>query len=59
MTPFKGARVLNDFLSGYFADTTLASAFVVRRGRPRRPEAYQVREAEPEPRVGAGRQKTP
>jgi hypothetical protein len=50
--------VLNDAVSLYFADATLASAFVARwcvgsKGGGGEP-VFQVRENEPAPRVGAG-----
>jgi|SRR5215467_6410880 len=50
--------VLNDAVSLYFADATLASAFVARRCVGSKVETaggvFQVREDEPAPRVGAG-----
>ena len=55
--------MLNDALSFYFADATLASAFVARWCVWAKVEAaggvFQVREDEPEPRVGAGLHRTP
>jgi hypothetical protein len=55
--------VLNDALSLYFADATLASAFVARgyiRAKVETAEGvFQAREDEPEARVGAGLHKTP
>jgi hypothetical protein len=55
--------VLNDALSIYFADATLASAFVARWCVGAKVETaggvYRVREDEPEPRVGAGLHRTP
>jgi hypothetical protein len=55
--------LLNDALSIFFADATLASAFVVRWCMVAKVETaggvYQVREDEPEARVGAGLHKTP
>ena len=50
--------MLNDALSIYFADATLARAFVARWCLVARVKAagglFLVREDEPEPRVGAG-----
>jgi len=50
--------VLNDTASIYFADATLASAFVSRWCVAAKVEiaggVFQVREDEPEPRIGAG-----
>jgi hypothetical protein len=55
--------VLNDAISIYFADATLASAFVVRRCAGSKIEAtggvFQVREDKPAPRVGSGLHRTP
>jgi len=55
--------VLNDAVSIYFADATLASAFVARWCVGSRIETtggvFQVREDEPEPRVGARDHSTP
>jgi hypothetical protein len=55
--------VLNDAISIYFADATLASAFVARWcvGSKVAPTGgvFQFREDEPEARVGAGPHKTP
>jgi hypothetical protein len=63
MTPSGTRGVLNDTLSFYFADTTLASAFVARWCVGARAVTaggvFQVREDEPEPRVGAGLHRTP
>ena len=63
MTPSGTRGVLNDALSIYFADATLASAFVARSCVRAKIETagglYQVREEEPEPRVGAGLHRTP
>jgi hypothetical protein len=63
MTPSGTRGVLNDALSIYFADATLASAFVARWCVGRRVETdggvFQVRDDEPEARVGAGPHKTP
>jgi hypothetical protein len=48
--------VLNDALSIYFAEATLASGFVARRCVRAKAETtggvFRVREDEPEPRVG-------
>jgi len=55
--------VLNDALSIYFADAPLASAFVSRWCVGAKVETaggvFQVRDDEPEARVGAGAHKTP
>jgi hypothetical protein len=55
--------VLSDALSIYFADATLANAFVARWCVGARVEAiggvFQVREDEPAPRVGAAPHRTP
>jgi hypothetical protein len=55
--------LLNDALSVYFADATLAGAFTARWCVGAQVEitggVFQVREDEPEPRVGAGPHKTP
>src|SRR6516165_3722064 len=55
--------VLNDALSIYFGDATLASAFVARSCVGAKVETaggvFQVREDEPEPRVAAGLHRTP
>jgi hypothetical protein len=63
MTPSGTRDVLNDALSIYFADATLASAFVARWCVVAKAETsggvFQVREDEPEARVGAGPHKTP
>ena len=57
MTPSGTRGVLNDALSIYFADATLAGAFVARWCVRAKIETaggvFQVREDEPEPRVGA------
>ena len=54
--------MLNDALSIYFAEATLASAFVARWCVGARAETtggvFQVREDEPGARVGAGLHKT-
>jgi len=63
MTPSGTRGVLNDAISLYFADATLASAFVARWCVAAKVEAtggvFQVREDEPAPRVGAGLHRTP
>jgi hypothetical protein len=63
MTPSGTRGLLNDAISIYFADATLASAFVVRWCVGSRVETaggvFRVREDEPEARVGAGPHKTP
>ena len=63
MTPSGMRGVLNDAISIYFADVTLASAFVARWCLGSKTEAaggvFQVREDEPAPRVGAGLHRTP
>lgn len=57
MTPWGTRGVLNDAISFYFADATLASAFVARWCVGSKVETtggvFQVREDEPTPRVGA------
>lgn len=63
MTPSGMRSVLNDAISLYFADTTLASAFVARWCAATKVETtggvFQVREDEPAPRVGAEPHRTP
>jgi hypothetical protein len=63
MTPSGTRGVLNDALSIYFADATLASAFVARWCLAAKVQTaggmFQVRKDEPEPRVGAGMHRTP
>jgi len=63
MTPSGTRGVLNDALSVYFADATLASAFGARWCVGSRVEpaggVFRVRKDEPEARVGAGPHKTP
>ena len=63
MTPWGTRGLLNDALSIYFADATLASAFVARWCVRAKVETaggvFQVRVDEPEPRVGAGLHRTP
>jgi hypothetical protein len=55
--------VLNDALSIYFGDATLASAFVARWCAGSKIETaggvFEVREDEPMPRVGATLHRTP
>jgi hypothetical protein len=63
MAPSGTREVLNDAPSIYFADATLAGAFVARWCIGAKVETtggvFQVREDEPEARVGAGLHKTP
>jgi hypothetical protein len=63
ITPSGTRGVLNDAVSIYFLDATLASAFVARWCVGAKAETaggvFQVREDEPEARVGAGLHKTP
>jgi hypothetical protein len=63
MTPSGMRGVLNDAVSLYFADATLASAFLARWCVAARVETaggvFQVREDEPAPRMGAGLHRTP
>jgi hypothetical protein len=63
ITPSGMHGVLNDAISFYFADSTLASAFVARWCVGSRVETtggvFQVREDDPAPRVGAGLHRTP
>jgi hypothetical protein len=63
MTPSGMRGVLNDAVSIYFADATLASAFVARWGFGGKVETtggvFQVREHGPAPRVGARLHRTP
>jgi hypothetical protein len=62
MTPSGTRGVLTDALSIYFADATLANAFVPRWCVGARAEpaggVFRVREDEPAPRVGAGLHRT-
>jgi hypothetical protein len=57
------AGVLNDALSIYFDDATLASAFVARwcvgANVKTTGGVFRVREDEPAPRMGAGLHRTP
>jgi hypothetical protein len=63
ITPFGTRGALNDAVSIYFLDPTLASAFVARWCDGTGPETdggmFQVREDEPAPRIGAGLHRTP
>jgi hypothetical protein len=63
MTPSGTHGVLNDALSIYFADATVANAFVARWCVGAKVETaggvFQVREDEPAPRVAAGLHRTP
>jgi len=63
ITPSGARGVLNDAISIYFADATLANGFVARWCVRAKVETagglFQVREDEPEPRVGAGLHRTP
>ena len=63
MTPSGLRGVLNDTVSIYFRDATLASAFVARWCAGSKVETvagvFQVREDEPSPRLGAGLHRTP
>jgi hypothetical protein len=62
ITPSGTRGPLNDAVSIYFADATLASAFVARWCVGAKVETaggvFQVHEDEPEPRVGAGMHRT-
>jgi hypothetical protein len=63
LTPSGMRGVLNDALSIYFLDPTLASAFVARWCAGYKVETaegvFRVRDDEPAPRVGAGLHRTP
>jgi hypothetical protein len=63
LTPAGTRGVLNDAISVYFADATLANAFVARWCVGPKVETgggvFQVREDEPAPRIGAGLHRTP
>jgi len=63
MTPSGMRGVLNDAISIYFTDATLANAFVARWCQGSKAETaggvFQVREDEPTPRIGAGLHRTP
>jgi hypothetical protein len=61
--PSSTRGVVNDALAIYFADVTLASAFVARWCASQKVEivdgVYRIRDNEPTPRIGAGLHKTP
>lgn len=63
MTPSGMRGVLNDVVSIYFADATLASAFVARWCVGSKVKTaggvFRVRDDEPAPRIGAGPHRTP
>ena len=63
VTPSGTRGVLNDAISIYFADATLASAFVARWCAGSKVETaggvFQVRDDEPAPQIGAGLHRTP
>jgi hypothetical protein len=63
MTPSGGRGVLNDALSIYFLDATLASAFVARWCAGSTVETkdgvFRIRNDEPAPRISAGLHRTP
>jgi hypothetical protein len=63
MTPSGMRGVLNDAISIYFADATLAGAFVARWCAGYKVETaegvFRMRSDEPLPRVGAGLHRTP
>ena len=63
VTPSGMRGVLNDAISIYFADATLASAFAARWCVGSKVDitggVFQLREDEPVPRVGAGLHRTP
>ena len=63
MTPSGMRGVLNDAVSLYFADATLANEFVARWCAVSKAEmaggVFRVREDEPAPRAGAGLHRTP
>jgi hypothetical protein len=63
LTPSGMRGVLNDALSIYFLDATLASAFVARWCAGYKIETaegvFRVRDDEPTPRIGAGLHRTP
>src|SRR6266403_996237 len=63
MTPSGTRGVLNDALSIYFGDATLASAFVARWCAGYKVETaggvFEVREDEPAPRLATGPHSTP
>jgi hypothetical protein len=63
MTPSGMSGVLNDAVSIYFFDATLASAFVARWCAGSKVETdgglFRIRDDEPAPRVGAAPHRTP
>jgi hypothetical protein len=63
ITPSGLRGVLNDAVSIYFLDATLASAFVARWCAGSRVETdggvFRLRDDEPTPRIGAGLHRTP
>jgi hypothetical protein len=63
MTPSGQRGVLNDAVSIYFLDATLASAFVARWCAGSKIEmdggVFRLRDDEPAPRIGAGLHRTP
>jgi hypothetical protein len=63
MTPSGVRGVLNDALSIYLADATIASAFVARWRVGDRAESadglFRIQEEEPTPRIAAAHHKTP
>ena len=63
MTPSGVRGVLNDAVSIYFIDATLASAFVARWCAKSTIETeggvFRIRDDEPAPRIGAGLHRTP
>jgi hypothetical protein len=63
MTPSGMRGVLNDAVSIYFLDATLASAFVARWCAGSRVQTdggvFRIRDDEPAPRIGAALHKTP
>jgi hypothetical protein len=63
MTPSGVRGVLNDVVSIYFLDATLASAFVARWCAASRIETeagvFRIRDDEPAPRIEAGLHRTP
>lgn len=63
MTPSGMRGVLSDVVSIYFADATLASAFVARWCVGSKVKTaggvFRVRDDEPAPRIGAGPHRTP
>ena len=63
MTPSGMRGVLNDAVSVFFLDATLAGAFVARWSAGSRAETdggvFRIRDDEPAPRIGAGLHRTP